>query len=136
MQRGVLSDREARYTMVMRLSWVPFAVALAAVALSAACGSDDADCRALGETICRKACACNGGTTCRFSQAPAGTTSTKTEEGCNQYFEEACQNPAFQRIDSAKCGAEVEAAECVVDNNPLDGVAKSAKLPEACATKP
>jgi len=115
----------------MRLASLPF-VAAACLAI-AACGSESDACVEMGARVCAKACACNGGTACRFLQPDGLSTATKTEVACNQFWEDACQRPEVLRIDTAKCGADADKAECVVNDNPLDGRAMAAKLPETCA---
>lgn len=109
-------------------------VSLASVVLVlAACSADSSDCRKMAETICARACACNNGTQCRFVQPPGDATATKTEEGCNQFWEDVCEKPTYQRMDTGKCATEAATAECVPNDNPLDGKALAAQLPESCA---
>ena len=79
-----------------------------------ACSSSDDECLATGEAICRKACACNAGTACRFVQGGAGGTATKSEESCNRYFSDTCGTPALAGVNFAKCAAEVDGAQCVL----------------------
>ena len=67
---------------------------LATVALGVlgACGGPS-ECEKMGEAICAKACACNGGSQCRFLQPGTGATSTKSEEACRQWFTDTCEGP-------------------------------------------
>ena len=97
-----------------------------------ACGSGNSECLAAGQAICRKACACNGGTTCRFLRPGVGATATKTEASCNEYFADACGTTAVEGMDFAKCAAEADRSTCVPNQNPLDGPAKAASLPDSC----
>jgi hypothetical protein len=110
-------------------------VSLAVVLGSFACSSSNDECLSTGEVICQKACACNAGTTCRFVQPGAGGTATKSEESCNQYFSDTCGTPALAGVDFAKCAAEANGAQCLTNENAIDGPAKAAQLPDSCATR-
>lgn len=108
-------------------------VCLATVALGVlgACGGPS-ECEKMGEAICAKACACNGGSQCRFLQPGTGATSTKSEEACRQWFTDTCEGPEQAGVDYAKCEAEAGGAQCVDDLNPIDGRALAASLPSSC----
>ena len=125
--RGPLIPRILRFRRALVIS---LAVGLGSMV---ACSSSDDECLATGEAICRKACACNAGTACRFVQGGAGGTATKSEESCNRYFSDTCGTPALAGVNFAKCAAEVDGAQCVTNENPIDGPAKAAQLPSSCA---
>ena len=129
---GPLRPRILLFQGFRRAVAISLAVALGSVV---ACSSSNDACLGMGKAICQKACACNGGTTCRFVQAGAGGTATKSEESCNQYFSDTCGTPSLAGVDFAKCAAEANGAQCLTNENAIDGPAKAAQLPPSCATR-
>lgn len=100
-----------------------------------ACGKSTSECVAAGEAICRKACACNAGASCRFDQPGSGVTAMKTEAACNAYFKDSCSGTTLDGMDSPKCTTEAEASPCIPNLNPLEGTGKAAALPVSCGVR-